>query len=217
MLSAAPTLLEWRLCERHFAGNAYDGHLAPPLHVQEAEHPLILTAVHAVNHYRDDEPKVADLYTGSMVLFLAERLGCNAALNTHKHPAMNCAWGTPPIEAWLSARAPALQQPRVLDVHGARDNDAFDVSLGTGGEITPEQEAWLNGVIPALEGAGFKVALNAEGYAALSPRSLTQRIRVQGLAITPLQIETTRRWRSPEVDLERANQMLAALHAALSL
>jgi hypothetical protein len=104
----------------------------------------------------------------------------------------------------------------VLDVHGARDNDGFDVALGTGGAITATQEAWLNAFIPALEGAGFKVALNAEGYAALSPRSLTQRIRVQGLSVTPLQIEITRRWRDPEANLDSANQLLSHLAKSLT-
>lgn len=204
------------MLERRFAGNGYDGHLAPPLHVQETPHPLILTAVHAVNHYRREEPKMADLFTGALALLLAERLGCNLGINTHKYPAMNCTWGTPPVEAWLNARLPALEAPRVLDVHGARDTEAFDVALGTGGEIAPAQEQWLNHLIPALEKAGFRVALNAEGYAALSPRSLTQRIRVQGLAVTPLQIEITRRWRNPEDNLEQANTILAGLQAALN-
>lgn len=210
-----PSVLEWRLSERHFAGNGYDGHLAPLLYTQEATHPLILTAVHAVNHYRDAEPKVADVFTGSLALLLAERVGCNVGINTHKNPAMNCAWGTPAIEHWLMQRVAILEAPYVLDIHGAKDNETFDVALGTGGAILPTQEAWLNRCIPALEQAGLRVALNVEGYAALSPRSLTARIRAQDLPLTPLQIEITRRWRSPEEDLARANHLLCALHQAL--
>jgi hypothetical protein len=208
-----PTLLEWQLYESHFAGQAYDGR-GGPLLCTEAPHPLCLTALHSVNHYRGTGDKPADLMTGSLALILAQELECNLAVHTHKSPSMNSAWGTPPLEAWLQGRLEQNPQLKIIDLHGAKDTDEFDVAMGTGGALNPTQTQMMEALRAGLESHRLKVALNPKNYAALSPRSLTYRLRQQQPNLGILQLEITRRWRMPETDLERANQMVEALTAA---
>lgn len=189
----------WELAERPLARGLYMGEaLEAPLKIGQRSTDVCLVAAHAVSHHREGRIKPADVYTGGLVRTLGLVTGASTMV------AQTCDARLEPLSGSLSLLEERLllwrqTNPRavILDFHGARDNDQFDVALGTGeGDIAPEQFRLIANFAEAMAAKGLKLAINPEGYQAKTKQALTRRLREQGVA-SVIQIEIVRRCRQP--------------------
>src|SRR5207244_4078210 len=85
----------------------------------------------------------------------------------------------------------------ILDFHGARDNDTFEVAIGTGGvPRSPAQRRVMEVIVSSLCDVGLSIAINPPMYSGHSPHSIVARHRrVRQVGV--LQIEIVRQLRNP--------------------
>ncbi|WP_289221445.1 hypothetical protein, partial [Faecalibaculum rodentium] len=106
----------------------------PPLLVLPGSIPVLVSAPHAVTHWRDGREKHADLYTGALALWLHAQTGC-AVLAAGQSPDADGNHDPASISPYKQELARILQDDPVkvvLDLHGAKASQPFDVELGTG-------------------------------------------------------------------------------------
>jgi hypothetical protein len=191
----------WLEAERPFQLNDYDGGGRRILRVENEPASLVcLVAVHGVNHYsgpRDTDRKVADLNTGGLVRLLGGLTGATVAYNCSRHPGINPHRGETAMDREIDRLVEEAKVRTVLDIHGARNNEHFDIAIGTGGlPLTSAQRSLLRFMVPRLTDASWSVAINPPQYAGAKPVTIVRRHRDKaGVAV--LQLELTRRLREP--------------------
>ena len=201
-------LAEWLENEFDLAYNAYVGAGPEPIEVIDATaRPwLVLTAPHAVNHWRDGKIKRADRGTGGLVRTLSGALGCCGIIHARQLDPH-----TETDDRLLFRRALESRTPRadsLVDFHGMRDQRDLDVEIGLGDQPNDASIALSHSVLRCLEQAGLRVAYN-ERYQAASPHSLTNWSRAENLAA--VQVEVAARARPPVGREENEKTLLSAL------
>lgn len=63
--------------EKSFCANHYNGNDIASFKIEEGSIPVMLSASHAVNHYRNGNIMWADMYTGGLTKYLRESTGCH--------------------------------------------------------------------------------------------------------------------------------------------
>lgn len=216
----APLL--WEMSEADYGANDYNGWTqAQPVRVRRLDPSLCLVSLHAVNHYRDGRIKPADICTGGLVRMLGAVSGVSTIINQSCEPAMEpLPYQYTPAELALERMLFKNPSVTVFDFHGARDNDQFDIALGTGPLPMSRAQQRLTGLI-AEECAktGLRCALNPEGYRADKPSSLTRRAREMLELHNIVQIEITRHLRQPTAEstaplLQMLGQVITRLRLA---
>jgi len=210
----APLL--WEMSEADYGVNNYNGWgLAQPVRVRKLDPSLCLVSLHAVNHHRDGKIKPADICTGGLVRMLGAVAGVSSIINQSCDPAMEPQpYQYTPAELALERmlfRNPSLV---VFDFHGAKDNDQFDIALGTGGTMSRAQERLTGLIADECSRAGLRCALNPEGYKAEKPTSLTYRARTMLELHSIVQIEIVRKLRQPNA--QSAAPLLQMLGSVIS-
>jgi len=205
-------LATWLSNEADFATEEYAGAGREPVEVIDAaERPwLVLTAPHAVNHWRDGRIKKADRGTGGLVRTLCAALGCSGVIHARQ-------LGPDPepddrllVREALESRAGGAIS--LVDFHGMRDQRDLDVEVGLGQRPDEASLTLANEVIRCLERTGLRVACN-ERYQAASPHALTNWSRTGNVAA--VQVELAARARPPLGRTDNETRVLSALLAAL--
>lgn len=210
----APLL--WEMSEADYVANNYNGWgVAQPVRVRKLDPSLCLVSLHAVNHHRNGSIKPADICTGGLVRMLGAVAGVSSIINQSCDPAMEpLPYQYTPAELALERmlfRNPSLV---VFDFHGAKDNDQFDIALGTGGKMSRAQERLTGLIADECTRAGLRCALNPEGYKAEKPTSLTRRAREMLELHSIVQIEIVRKLRQPTA--QSAGPLLQMLGSVIS-
>jgi len=211
----APLL--WEMSEADYGANNYNGwSLAQPVRVRRLDPSLCLVSLHAVNHYRNGAIKPADICTGGLVRMLGAVAGVSTIINQSCEPAMEPQpYQYTPAELALERMLFKNPSLVVFDFHGAKDNDQFDIALGTGGPNMSRAQERLTGLIAdECARAGLRCALNPEGYKGDKPSSLTRRAREMLELHSIVQIEISRRLRQPTA--ESAAPLLQMLGSVIS-
>lgn len=184
----------------------------PPLLVLSGRIPVLVSAPHAVTHWRDGREKNADLYTGALALWLHEQTGC-AVLAAGRPSQADGNHDPAAVSPYKQELARILRENPVkvvLDLHGAKASQPFDVELGTGpgweGKSALVQEARL-----CFLAQGFhpKKIWSDRLFSAAKTETVT-RFCIQDLKVPALQLEINRKYRDPGKP-ENLEMLMAAL------
>lgn len=124
--------------EKIFSANNYDGSGDENYKIIEGTIPMMLSAPHAANHFRDGQKKWADLYTGGIALYLQQVTGCHLIYNacfTEKDPNFDAPENND-YQIKLKKHLQKMEQKGspiyvLLDLHGSATTREYAVELGT--------------------------------------------------------------------------------------
>ena len=186
-----------------FIANDYRGLAdAPEFQIVPGSIPVMVSAPHAVTHWRDGHTKPSDDYTGSIALALAELTGAHAIVATRfSHADPN--WDPFEASAYKQALAAHVREQGIrvlLDIHGMVAASPNLVAIGTAdGEACrtlPDLELLAftelyEGLAEASERYGKTVALNPPRHGARGHDTVTRTIaRACGIACMQVELAT---------------------------
>lgn len=103
---------------------------------KKGEIPILLSAPHAVGHYREGQYKVHDYLTGPLAIYIAEKCHCSYLVRTFNNDDdPNYPLGTTlqnPTDAYLLELQKIIQEHKILlviDIHGCGDHKQVDCSI----------------------------------------------------------------------------------------
>ena len=125
--------------DEKFSGNEYNGTGSRQFMIQKGRIPVMISAPHAVNHFREGKIKYADMLTGGIAEYLREQTGCHLICATRYEeadgnydPADTCNYKKELAEYVKKNRIRML-----IDLHGIKAGGEIAAELGTGGEGDP--------------------------------------------------------------------------------
>lgn len=130
--------------ETLFSDNQYDGSGKEAFIIEVGTIPIMLSAPHAINQYREGQVKWADRYTGGIARYLHQVTGCHliySCMFTESDPN----YDLPGTNRYQDTLAKYLSEHKVyvlIDLHGAAKKREYAVEMGT----VPEQNQ-IPGVI----------------------------------------------------------------------
>jgi len=193
----------WKQLEMPFRTNNYNGDAGHGILGTQNMYssPVCLVAVHSVNHYSgagERNRKPVDINTGGLVRLLGSLTPVVTCYNNARCAEINPYLGVTAMDRELEQLVTEGGIRTVLDIHGARDNDFFDIAIGTGGHpATIAQRALIRFMVPRLTDAGYAVVINPPQYRGARPVTIVARHRHRpGVGV--LQVELIRRMREPE-------------------
>lgn len=176
--------------------------------------PILVSAPHAVRHYRQKKVKMSDQFTGSIVYLLNQLTGCHAI-------AVNKLYGGDP-----NIDNPCIYKEKiaeicckgkvkfVLDIHGAAREREFDVDFGTnGGETLLDKTRILELVERNFQ--GFGLGRTSHDYFAAAGTNTIANYVARELRIPAVQIEINKQYRVPAQNPQGFHRLLGALVASV--
>lgn len=183
--------------ELQFSNNNYFGDIGvdPSYSIVEGSLPVLVSAPHAINHFREHAVKPADMYTGSLALLLQKLTNCYCIYsNSFSKEDPNYILGGE-YKAALRALVKEHRIQFVIDLHGASKLREFDIDLGTlyGTSI---RENNLNDVIGIFNNNGITNVRQNHTFSASHPGTITSYCAKE-LLVQSIQIEINRNYRNP--------------------
>lgn len=185
-----------------------------PFWTAKGDIPILISAPHAVRHYRNGRIKKSDYLTGSIVYLLNELTGCYGLSLTKYYG------GDPNIDS------SCIYKRRIkdicfnndikvfLDIHGAAGSKPWDIDFGTNSKLN------LLGNIKFLDilESSFKYfSINkiSHDYFAASLRTNVSYFVANELGIPAIQVEINRDYRSPKTNPENFNYLLSSIYKGI--
>lgn len=172
--------------------------------------PVLVSAPHAVRHYRQKKIKMSDEFTGSIVYFLNKLTDCHAIAATKLYG------GDPNIDN------PCIYKERiaeicggekvklVLDIHGAAREQEFDVDLGmNNGKNFLFRTRMLEMLEHNFQLFGLS-RISHDHFVASGPNNVTNYV-ARELGIPAVQIEINKQYRVPAQNPHGFHRLLGAL------
>ena len=175
----------------------------------EGDVPMLLTAPHGNNHFRNGVLKYGEEFTSTFARYLAEQMGCSAIFTTHLSPE-DGNWGE--VGVFKSAVSQLVKKHSIhtlIDIHGMRNTNMIGVAIGTmnGQSYKGEDEMLLE---PFVE-QGFvksavtdfdwfdwrRIVLNHPKFTGGLKSNTLTRFASETLGISAFQIELTSAVRVP--------------------
>lgn len=125
--------------ETLFSDNQYDGRGKYPFFIEEGNIPVMVSAPHAINQFREGKVKWADQYTGGIARYLHEATGCHlicASLFNETDPNYDSI-GHNAYQDALKKYVEAHNIRFLLDLHGAAKSREYALEMGTAPEQDP--------------------------------------------------------------------------------
>jgi hypothetical protein len=204
--------------EKQFRANRHRGKESNPCPlVRKGRAHFVISAPHAVIHYRDGKKKLNEPYTGALALQLHERTGASAiiyARTTGEDPNWDqtSLYKTKLKELVQEAEVPSYF---VLDLHGLSQTAKRDAIIGTANGAALMK---LNGLLAklkmALEDGGLKNITVDEVFSAVGQNTITS-YTYRELKIPAMQLEIGADWRDPTSAPEKYLQLVSALCSAI--
>ena len=119
--------------ETLFSDNKYDGRGDSAFHIDNGEIPIMVSAPHAINQYREGKIKWADMYTGGIAKYLSETTRCHAIYScmfTESDPNYD-EGDNNRYQLELKKYVNDNNIKLLLDLHGAAKNREYAVEMGT--------------------------------------------------------------------------------------
>lgn len=174
--------------------------------------PVLVSAPHAVRHYREKRIKPSDEFTGSIVCLLHQLTGCHALAVTRlyggdpnfDHPCI--------YKSYLGDICREHGIRLVIDLHGAAREHNFDIDIGTvnGVSLLGKQKI-LQRLISSLENAGFTRI--SQNYFSTTNENIVTRFAARELNIPALQLEINKMYRVPHQNGQAYCRLMSALFA----
>ncbi|HEY3423866.1 MAG TPA: hypothetical protein VGL27_03650 [Negativicutes bacterium] len=174
------------------------------------ELPVLVSAPHAVRHYRQKKIKMSDQFTGSIVFLLNKLTGCQAIATTKLYG------GDPNIDSpciykeKIAEICGRSKVKLVLDIHGAAREQEFDVDIGTNSGQTLLAKANMLGMLEHnFQDFGLS-RISYDYFAAKDPNTIANYV-ARELRIPAVQIEINKQYRVPAQNPQGFHRLLAAL------
>jgi hypothetical protein len=184
--------------ELQFSNNNYFGDIGvePSYSIVEGTLPVLVSAPHAINHYREHAVKPADMYTGSLALMLQKLTNCHCIYsNSFSKEDPNYILGGE-YKAALGTIVKDHQINFVIDLHGAAKDREFDIDLGTL-HGTSIQENNINELVRIFFNNGITNVHQDHTFSASHPGTITS-YSAKELLVQGIQIEINRNYRNPK-------------------
>lgn len=181
--------------------------------VLEGKIPVLLSAPHSVRQLREGKIKAKDRYTGAIAIELAKMTNSFAIYKTYNNQD-DASYDIENNE--YKERALELINKYdiklFLDIHGAKDNDEFDIDIGTDGKRNLNGKMqMLEGLVKNLKEKGItKIGIDKK-FKACTMHTLTKKIATN-TDVACMQIEITKKYR----DLEQMEKMQKVIKAIKS-
>lgn len=136
--------------ENKFRNNSYNGinNKNNNFKVINGNLPILLSAPHAVNQYRNGNLKGADILTGAITEYLCEITGVNGIIRTYNSKDDPNYENVGKSLKYKESILRIIKEKEIslfIDIHGCKDNHGFDIELGTNYGININQkEIYLN-------------------------------------------------------------------------
>jgi hypothetical protein len=211
-----PLVRQWTELNAPFASNSNRGPKEGPRWIIDWKGPLVVSAVHAVDHERDGAWKNTDAGTGGLAMALSNVIGCSKVAVTRSVPMMGDAnWDEyHPLKAQLEKLGHVDEGSVYIDLHGMKDGHGADVIIGCG-KGSPASIALGQRVAAHLEAA--RVATDPDGgkrgFGATKPGTMTSWAQRQGA--TAIQIEISRSYRAAQSAEKLKERLITGLVNAL--
>ncbi|MGI6217588.1 MAG: hypothetical protein ACOYIK_08255 [Coriobacteriales bacterium] len=190
-----------------FSANSYRGLPdAPAFEIASGHIPAIVSAPHAVTHFRNGNPKPSDDYTGAMALVLAKLTGCHSIVAS-RFDECDPNWDPLETSKYKQELVEHVRENGIkfcLDIHGMVTASPALVELGTGDgasvETNPEVRDIAEEILSAklagfVELYGKPIVVDGE-FAARNPNTVSRTVSKQ-CGIPCLQIEMATPMRVP--------------------
>ncbi len=181
-----------------------------PFWIALGQLPVLVSAPHAVRHFRQKKIKVSDEFTGSIAYLLSKLTGCHGIATTKLYG------GDPNVDQpciYKEKIAEICKREKVkfiLDIHGAARERDFDVDFGTNGG----KNLLVKTKILAMVERNFQeFGLNriSTDYFAASGSNTIANYVARELKIPALQIEINKQFRVPGQNPQGFHRLLGAL------
>ena len=181
-----------------------------PFWLSYGQLPILVSAPHAVRHFRQRKIKMSDQFTGSIVYLLNQLTGCHAIAVTKLYG------GDPNVDnpcIYKNKLADFCREKKVkllLDIHGAAGERNFDVDIGTnmGKNLLGKSE-----ILHVLEQnfRNFGLAkVSVDHFAASGANTVANYVANQ-LGIPAVQIEINKQYRVPAQNPQGFHRLMGAL------
>ena len=125
--------------ETLFSDNQYEGSGKNAFIIEEGTIPIMVSAPHAINQFREGKVKRADMYTGGIARYLHEETGCHliySCMFTESDPNFDLP-GTNSYQETLKEFVERYSVAVLLDLHGAEKKREYAIEMGTAPEQNP--------------------------------------------------------------------------------
>ena len=176
----------------------------------EGKIPVLISAPHSVRQIRNGKIKGKDMLTGAIVKEITRRTSCWGIYKTRN----NNDDASYDIENnnYFEKALQIMKENNVkmfLDIHGAKDNEEFDIDIGTSNkENLNGREDVLKKIIDIFNKNGIQNIGIDQKFKANTMHTLTKKIALN-VDIPCMQIEITKKYR----DLDQINNLEKVLNA----
>lgn len=185
-----------------------------PFWISLGELPILVSAPHAVRHYRQKKIKMSDQFTGSLVYLLNKLTGCHAIATTKLYggdPNMDdpCIYKEKIAEICNRKKVKFI-----LDIHGAAREQEFDVDFGTNHGKTLLAKAQMVATLEHNFQDFGLTRISHEHFAATGANTITNYV-ARELGIPAVQVEINKQYRVPAQNPQGFHRLLGALVASI--
>lgn len=176
--------------------------------------PVLISAPHAVRHFRHKKIKMSDQFTGSIAYLLNHLTGCHAIAVTKLYGG-DPNFDDPCIYKERIAEICDREKVKfVIDIHGAARDREFDVDLGTnGGKTLLGNSKMLKLIERNFQDFGLS-RTSHDYFAAFGSNTIANYV-ARELAIPAVQIEINKQYRVPAQNPQGFHRLLGALMASV--
>ena len=211
-----PLVRQWTDHNAPFAANSNRGPKEGQRWIIDWRSPLVVSAVHAVDHVRDGRWKNTDAGTGGLAMALGEIVGCSTIAVTRSLPMMGDAnWDEyHPLKAQVEKLGYIDEHTVFIDLHGMKDGHGADVIIGSGAG-SPPSLALAQRIASHLQASGVKTDPDGakRGFGATKAATMTS--WAQRLGATAVQIEISRSYRAAQSPDKLKQRLMTGLVAAM--
>lgn len=119
--------------EKRFLTKNYNGRGLKSFVIEEGNIPIMISAPHAVNHYRDKKVKYADILTGGIARYLQKVTGCHLIYSA-KQINQDPNYDQESKSEYKIALKKYVEENKIkvlIDLHGASQEREYAVEMGT--------------------------------------------------------------------------------------
>lgn len=193
---------DWLMFESAFSFDNYNkfSESHPSFKADLSNHRILFCAPHALNHFRHNNLKIADLYTGSLCQLLARETGQSslvASKTSNDFMGLELNY----IKKLNSAVEKGLF---VVDLHGMSSRYGYDVCIGLGPNASSRVVDFKNHVVNSLN--DYNISINFP-FNASAKHTMTNYVQTK-LSGDALQIEISSELRDPINQSEKSKKFI---------
>lgn len=212
---------------KHSKGDVFRKNSQGSYIMKKGSIPVMISAPHAVNHFREEKQKYADMYTGGLAEYLHDELGCHVMYATGytRNDANYDEAATCDYKKELVTYIRDNDIKVLIDLHGSAKTREFAVEMGTIDEADSSlhQYQFIEDLLHITLEASLEQYLKEDGkvisnnsvFAASNPNTVTYYVSCEA-KIPCIQLEINRLYRDPE-QKERFMSLVEGFEKAIRL